>query len=304
MAVSIQDLRNNLPSPSLIANAINEVQAFELLQRKAKMYASATMVPDRFAGNLGNCAIAVQMADQMKMPIITVMQSLYVVHGNPAWSAAFLIGCVNTSGRFEALRFEWKGKEGTADYGCRAWTIEKSTGERLDGTWIDWKMVTAEGWDKKNASKWKTMAEQMFRYRAGAFWQRAYAPEISLGLRTVEEERDTYEAVRSSAGHYEVKIEDLQPEVIPAPTPAPTPEPIQAEQPTESPEFTEVSEPEINPAAETAAELIRDLESCDTKEEVAAIGKRDEYQTLKRDHPDEFKSVSKAAKAALDRVAV
>ena len=51
-------------------------------------------------------------------------------------------------------------------------------------------MVKAEGWDSKTGSKWKTMPEQMFKYRAAAFWQRAYAPEISMGLQTAEEAID------------------------------------------------------------------------------------------------------------------
>ena len=34
------------------------------------------------------------------------------------------------------------------------------------------------------------MPEVMFYYRAAAFWQRMYAPEISMGFSTVEELRD------------------------------------------------------------------------------------------------------------------
>jgi hypothetical protein len=52
-------------------------------------------------------------------------------------------------------------------------------------------MAKAEGWTKKNGSKWLTMPEQMFMYRAGAFWSRVYAPELSLGMSTAEEIIDT-----------------------------------------------------------------------------------------------------------------
>jgi hypothetical protein len=51
-------------------------------------------------------------------------------------------------------------------------------------------MVEAEGWNKKPGSKWLTMPEQMFLYRAGAFLVRVYAPEIAMGLPTIEELRD------------------------------------------------------------------------------------------------------------------
>jgi uncharacterized protein YbbK (DUF523 family) len=48
-------------------------------------------------------------------------------------------------------------------------------------------MAEKEGWTKKEGSKWLTMPNQMLRYRAAAFWQRTYCPEISMGLLTSEE---------------------------------------------------------------------------------------------------------------------
>jgi hypothetical protein len=51
-------------------------------------------------------------------------------------------------------------------------------------------MADKEGWTKKPGSKWLSMPNQMLRYRAAAFWQRAYCPEISMGLMTAEEAED------------------------------------------------------------------------------------------------------------------
>ena len=60
-------------------------------------------------------------------------------------------------------------------------------------------MAKDEGWYGKAGSKWKTMPELMLQYRSAAFFQRTYAPEISMGMQTVEEIRDvvdtTYEGV-------------------------------------------------------------------------------------------------------------
>jgi hypothetical protein len=39
----------------------------------------------------------------------------------------------------------------------------------------------------KAGSKWKTMPELMMRYRAAAFFGRLYAPEITMGMHSVEE---------------------------------------------------------------------------------------------------------------------
>lgn len=168
--------------------ASNDREAFELAQRQAKALMSATIIPKDFQNNLGNCLIAVEMASRMRMPPLEVLQNLYVVHGMPGWKTTFLIGRINSSGRYSSLRYEEKG-EGQ-DYACRAYAFEVASGERLNGSWITWAMVKAEGWDNKAGSKWKTMPEQMFKYRAAAFWQRAYAPEISMGLQTAEEVQD------------------------------------------------------------------------------------------------------------------
>jgi hypothetical protein len=51
-------------------------------------------------------------------------------------------------------------------------------------------MVDGEGWSKKSGSKWLTMPEQMFRYRAASYWAKVYAPEISMGFPTRDEMAD------------------------------------------------------------------------------------------------------------------
>lgn len=166
---------------------------FETIQRKAKALVSSTIVPETYRGNIGNCVIAIEMAERMGTPPLMVMQNLYIVHGNPAWSSKYLIASINASKRFSPLRYEFKGEEGTPQYGCRCYAYEASDKERkepLYGDWITMDMANKEGWTKKSGSKWLTMPNQMLRYRAAAFWQRVYCPEISMGLLTAEEAED------------------------------------------------------------------------------------------------------------------
>lgn len=166
---------------------------FEVLQRKAKMLTTSTIVPDTYKNNIGNCVIALEMADRMGVVPLMVMQNLYIVHGNPAWSSKFLIASINASKRFSPLRFEFRGEEGKSDYGCRCYAYEVSDKEHkepLYGDWITLDMANKEGWMKKSGSKWLSMPNQMLRYRAAAFWQRVYCPEISMGLLTAEEAED------------------------------------------------------------------------------------------------------------------
>lgn len=186
--LTVQETRELLLNP-----AYQTQKAFEIQQRMAQMYVQSTIVPDTYRGNIGNCVIAIDMAQRMKANPLMVMQNLYIVHGNPAWSAKFLISCINMSGRFTPLRYQFSGKRGTPQYACRAYAYEKSDNqhkEPLCSVWISMDMAEREGWTKKPGSKWLTMPDQMLIYRAAAFWSRAYAPEIAMGFLTKEEADD------------------------------------------------------------------------------------------------------------------
>jgi len=192
--LTVQESRELLLNP-----AYQATKTFEIQQRMAQMYVTSTIVPDTYRGNIGNCVIAIDMAQRMHANPLMVMQNLYIVHGNPAWSSKFLISCINMCGRFTPLRYQFCGKKGTPQYGCRAYAYERADKEHkepLCSVWITMEMAEREGWTKKQGSKWLTMPDQMLIYRAAAFWSRAYAPEISMGFLTKEEAEDvTYEEV-------------------------------------------------------------------------------------------------------------
>ena len=166
--------------------------SFELMQRAAKLLSSSTLVPKIYQGEggLANCVIALNMALRIGADPLMVMQNLYVVHGNPAWSAQFLIATFNTCGRFSAIRYRWTGTPGADDCGCVAYAIEKSTGEQLEGSEVTVGLAKKEGWYSKTGSKWQTMTQQMLMYRSAAWFVRAYAPELAMGIKTVDEVED------------------------------------------------------------------------------------------------------------------
>jgi hypothetical protein len=168
---------------------LTSLQGFELAQRAAKMLSSSSLVPKEYQGPQGmaNCCIALNMAHRMGADPLMVMQNLVVVHGRPTWSSQFLIATFNSCGRFSAMRFEFFGDKGSDDYGCRAVATELATGERLSGTDVTIGIAKAEGWYGRNGSKWKTMPDQMLRYRAASWFVRTIAPELSMGLHTAEE---------------------------------------------------------------------------------------------------------------------
>ena len=164
---------------------------FETAQRMAQALCSSNIVPTAYQGsnNLANCIIALDIANRLGSNPLMIMQNLYVVHGNPSFSSKFLIACLNNCGKFSPIRYEFKGKPGSDDWSCRASAVDKQ-GEILSGAWVSIKMAKDEGWYGKNGSKWKTMPELMLQYRAAAFFQRVYAPEISMGLISREEYDD------------------------------------------------------------------------------------------------------------------
>lgn len=175
------------------------VENFEVAQRMAKCLASSKMIPVTYQNNIPDCLIALDMANRMGANPIMVMQNLYVVHGNPGWSSKFLIASLNMCGKFSPLRYH-EENEKTDQWVCYAYAIDKMTGEELKGPEVSMEMAKKEGWYDKAGSKWKTMPQLMLHYRAAAFFQRTYAPEISMGLMTKEEVEDIdYEDVTNGA---------------------------------------------------------------------------------------------------------
>lgn len=164
-------------------------EGFELLQRQAKMFCGSSLVPQQFQGeqNFGNAIIALEMAQRMNASPLMVMQNLYIVYGNPGWSSKFLIATFNQCGRFEAIKYKETGKKGTDSQGVIAYTREKGSDEIIQGPEVTILIAKQEGWYDKKGSKWKTMPDQMLRYRAAAWLIRTTAPEISMGLQTTDE---------------------------------------------------------------------------------------------------------------------
>lgn len=168
---------------------------------------------------VANCMIAIDIATRIGASPLMVMQNLAIIYGRPSWSSKFLIATVNTCGRFEPLKFRFteKGNLGKFSYTeyvydpsvhgkravtkefdgtkimnieCVAYTVAKGSTDTLESSPVSIRMAVDEGWYTKNGSKWLTMPKQMLMYRTASFWTSAYAPEISMGMHTVEEVQD------------------------------------------------------------------------------------------------------------------
>jgi hypothetical protein len=192
-----ENQNNNGAPPAALAMTGRgfEPTTIEEAWRFASALARSTIVPrNTYYGQPDNCLISLDLASRLQVPWLTVMQHVYIVHGRPAMTSTLTTALVNRSGVFaDPLEYEVEGYDPYADdYRVRAYAIRSSNNKKLYGPWITWKLVRAEGWDKpkgekKIPSKWTTLPDQMFHYRAASWFQRRYCPEVTLGMLTVEE---------------------------------------------------------------------------------------------------------------------
>lgn len=230
MANELQPKGNNavvVAQPTQVGFNFFDPAQFDTMQRVCKLFASSELVPDMYKASdknpmdkaMANCMIAIEIAQRIGASPLMVMQNMVPIYGKPSWSSKFLVATVNTCGRFNPLqyRFTEKGMLGMVDYTdyvwdnatrskravlkqfdgkkimdieCVAYTTAKGSDKVLESSPISVRLAIQEGWYTKNGSKWQTMTRQMLMYRAASFWTSAYAPELSMGMKTVEEYQD------------------------------------------------------------------------------------------------------------------
>lgn len=196
------------------------VALFEHAQRVAQMYAKSNMVPEHFRDNIGNCFVALNFAQRLKADEFMVMQNIYTVHGRPGIEAKLVIALVNSSQKYKhpGLHYEERGnvfKPNKESDGMRAFGFDAITGDRVNGPWVTWDTVKAEGWyDKKGpdgtvrSNKWRTMPEQMFTYRAASWFANKNCPEIKFGMHTTDELQDSIDLRQKPNGTYSISEEN------------------------------------------------------------------------------------------------
>ena len=188
---------------------------------------------------LANAVVALNMAQRMGADPLMIMQNLYVIEGRPSWSSQFIVAAINGCGKFSPLRFtlrdlggkeveHWEsfwedGKRQTRsvkvqveDRECIAWALERETGDRLESPPVTMEMAVKEGWLTKSGSKWQTMPDVMLRYRAASFFGRLYAPELLMGLKTVEEAHEVIDVTPDAVDVLSVTTDRLRADTAPA----------------------------------------------------------------------------------------
>ncbi len=177
--------------------------SIEQMFKVAEFLSNSPIVPQTFAKNPGSVLIALNMASRLNLDPFMVMQNIYVVHGNPGMSGKFAIALLNRSPKYRRIEYRYvNGKDYKSGIQIVGHRVDDPEDKAPDyGTAITPEMVHAEGWDKN--PKWKSMTEQMLRYRAAAFFARAFCPEELMGMQTVEELDDMEHAsgMRRTSGN-------------------------------------------------------------------------------------------------------
>jgi len=224
--------KKKLPPPQVVVDQNTDLflnsDAFAQLYRAASMLAASEMVPSRFRNKPADVAAAMEWAHRHRMGYLEAMQIIYPVKGQIGVEGKGLIAMINASGKIIGrLKFEHDGDNPKdKGYRCRANATFKGDDEPTYGPWITWDMVENEGWEKDGKtqdgkiirSKWKTMPELMFMYRAAAFWSRPHMSEVVLGMRLVEEAEEIATVDRTGQKLEVVDKKDSEEAVKPAET--------------------------------------------------------------------------------------
>lgn len=177
--------------------ALPHISNLDKLMEHSKMLAKSTIVPITYQNRPENCFVAMEMSQRTGLPVMSIMQNLYVIQGKPSWSGQAVCSMIRNSSQFQDVELHYVGQENTDNWGAYVTATRRSTGQKLKGATVTIGTAKQEGWYAKAGSKWKTMPEIMLGYRAYTWFGRIYAPELMMGLQSREELEDvsTYEQV-------------------------------------------------------------------------------------------------------------
>ena len=184
---------------------LHDSSAFEHLWRVAKSFSMSRMVPQHFQGKPEDCMVALMMAQQLQVNPLLALQNLQVVNGRTGFSAAFAIGLANQRGPFQGP-ITWDSQGQGDDLQVTAKAVVKSTGEVVTAT-VSMAMAKAEGWVKN--PKYRSIPEQMLKYRAATWLIRLHCPEVLLGFSTDDEAATL--PPQTGAGVSQVRVVDETP---------------------------------------------------------------------------------------------
>ena len=206
--------------------------AFEHLWRVAKAFSMSGMVPGHFQGKPESCMVALMYAQQLGEHPMVMFQEVTVINGRPGTSARFAISRANKSGLLQGP-ISWKSKGQGDALEVTASAVLRDTGEVISTT-VTMREAAADGWTRN--SKYKSIPEQMLRWRAATRLINLYMPEVLFGLGVREEAEVRPAQVQEVSAGGGTVVADLNRQIAAAAAPEPQPEIVEVENVQPEPE--------------------------------------------------------------------
>ena len=174
---------------NLIVNPSSSNESFDLAVKLSKTFAKANaMVPAHFRGKPEEIFVALQTASDLGIKPLMALSNIFVIHGRPGMTSQLVIALANEKGPFKGpLRWETdKSDPKNLSVTCYAYLRDEDVKTGKVSVTIDMDQARAEGWAQKN-QKYKTMPEQMLRWRSATWLVNLYCPEVKMGFPTHDE---------------------------------------------------------------------------------------------------------------------
>jgi hypothetical protein len=165
------------------------------MQRMAEAMATARItVPKHLAGSPGDCLAIVMQAAQWQMNPFAVAQKTHVVNGALGYEAQLVNAVVSASSLLAtriqyAFEGDWKGCNGKADKSDERAVVVSATLINEPHPRI-LRVSMAQVGEVRNSPLWVSDPRQQLAYLATKRWARLHAPDVMLGVYSVDELQD------------------------------------------------------------------------------------------------------------------
>lgn len=181
------------PAPAPVSGgftgtALMDPSKFDHMVRVGRMLGMSPLVPEHLRKGgpeaaTANGVLVLNMAERLGEDPLTVAQNIYFVNGAPGWNATYMISKANQFGVFQNP-IDWDITGSGDDLKVTAYGVLAATEKRVEVT-ASMEMAKAEGWTRN--AKYKSMPEQMLRYRSATMLIRLYCPQVMVGVPSVVE---------------------------------------------------------------------------------------------------------------------
>lgn len=199
----------------------------------AEQLARSSFLPKHYQGQFADCLVALQWADRSGRDPLELLQNTFPVNGTPGMFTRYMIALERRAKIFDRpVQWEFEGEGDSLVVTCYGFI----DGERYEAD-VAMEFAKSEGWTKSEKYKTPAGAKHMLKWRAAAFLIRFTAPDVLLGMSTVDELEDMHYAEVPQIPEQRETLDNLM---------RGTTEVLPSEEPTQESEET-VTEPDNAP---------------------------------------------------------